>query len=317
MRGPDRGLALEGQRELLDVLLAHPGHEVQALDAVRADPGDHQHRGDAFGVPGAGGQRVRATAGPAGGEAARGVEVVEHGRDVVGDVGHRPAGGTVGVAVAGPRVRHQPQAAGVRGAGDRAERHDRARRAVVEDQRDAVVRPADLDVEAAPVGQLDARHVADRRDLRPLSNDPRRVDDGQTTPCPTIVLGVPVTDVLEQPTDTARATVEGWLQRFDEALTAGDAAAAAELFGEDSYWRDLIAFTWNIKTVEGRGGIAAMLDATLRARSAERLARRRGRGAGRGRRRDRGVDRVRDRGRAGAGASCGSGDGTRPRRGRC
>lgn len=72
-----------------------------------------------------------------------------------------------------------------------------------------------------------------------------------------------MTDVLDAPTDTARATAEGWLQRFDEALTAGDPAAVAQLFGADSYWRDLIAFTWNIKTSEGRDEIAAMLDATL------------------------------------------------------
>ena len=45
--------------------------------------------------------------------------------------------------------------------------------------------------------------------------------------------------------------VDQWLSRFDEALTQGDPAAASELFLDDSYWRDLVAFTWNIKTVEG------------------------------------------------------------------
>ena len=34
-------------------------------------------------------------------------------------------------------------------------------------------------------------------------------------------------------------------------------------FATDSFWRDLVAFTWNIKTVEGRDGIAAMLTARL------------------------------------------------------
>ena len=51
--------------------------------------------------------------------------------------------------------------------------------------------------------------------------------------------------------------------RFEEALAAGDSAAAAELFADDSYWRDLVAFTWNIKTVEGPAGVQDMLDATL------------------------------------------------------
>jgi putative flavoprotein involved in K+ transport len=61
------------------------------------------------------------------------------------------------------------------------------------------------------------------------------------------------------------AEVDKWLSRFDEALTAGDAAAAAELFLEDSFWRDLVAFTWNIKTVEGRPGIRDLLEHTLAA----------------------------------------------------
>jgi putative flavoprotein involved in K+ transport len=67
-------------------------------------------------------------------------------------------------------------------------------------------------------------------------------------------------------TDTAvspSAAVDQWLASFDEALTAGDPAAAAALFLEDSYWRDLVAFTWNIKTVEGRDGVEDMLTETL------------------------------------------------------
>ncbi len=52
-------------------------------------------------------------------------------------------------------------------------------------------------------------------------------------------------------------------QTFDEALVAGDTAAAADLFADDGYWRDLVAFTWNIKTVEGPAGVQDMLDATL------------------------------------------------------
>src|SRR5919202_6305230 len=68
-------------------------------------------------------------------------------------------------------------------------------------------------------------------------------------------------------TDTAAAPattqVETWLSRFDEALTAGAPAGAAELFAEDSFWRDLVSFTWNIKTVEGPAEISDMLEHTL------------------------------------------------------
>jgi putative flavoprotein involved in K+ transport len=59
------------------------------------------------------------------------------------------------------------------------------------------------------------------------------------------------------------AEVDQWLSSFDEALTRGDAAGAAELFGDESYWRDLVAFTWNLKTVEGREGVRDMLEHTL------------------------------------------------------
>jgi putative flavoprotein involved in K+ transport len=68
-----------------------------------------------------------------------------------------------------------------------------------------------------------------------------------------------MSDGTHTPTDRVRT----WLAEFDRALGAGDIAAATALFADDCYWRDLVAFTWNIKTMEGREAIAAMLDATL------------------------------------------------------
>jgi putative flavoprotein involved in K+ transport len=61
----------------------------------------------------------------------------------------------------------------------------------------------------------------------------------------------------------AAAVVSDWLGRFERALAGGDADAASELFGDDSFWRDLVAFTWNIKTLEGPAEIRAMLEAQL------------------------------------------------------
>ena len=101
----------------------------------------------------------------------------------------------------------------------------------------------------------------------------------------------------------AATEVDQWLERFGAALERGDAAGAAELFAQESYWRDLVAFTWNIKTVEGRAEIADMLEHTLGARAAARLAR--DRGAHDRRRRHRGVDRVRDRRGPRARGTCG------------
>ena len=55
--------------------------------------------------------------------------------------------------------------------------------------------------------------------------------------------------------------VAAWLTAFGAALQRGDSAAGAALFHDECYWRDLVAFTWNITTVEGRAGVAAMLAA--------------------------------------------------------
>jgi putative flavoprotein involved in K+ transport len=62
---------------------------------------------------------------------------------------------------------------------------------------------------------------------------------------------------------SAAARVDAWLSHFDQALSEGDTAEAAELFAIDGFWRDLVAFTWNIKTVEGREGVKEMLDHAL------------------------------------------------------
>lgn len=57
--------------------------------------------------------------------------------------------------------------------------------------------------------------------------------------------------------------ISTWLAQLGAALEAGDSAAAAGLFAADCYWRDFVSFTWNLKTMEGRDDIAAMLDGTL------------------------------------------------------
>jgi putative flavoprotein involved in K+ transport len=62
---------------------------------------------------------------------------------------------------------------------------------------------------------------------------------------------------------SATTEVEHWLERFDSALRAGDATAAADLFATESYWRDLVAFTWNIRTMEGPEAMADMLGDVL------------------------------------------------------
>jgi putative flavoprotein involved in K+ transport len=65
------------------------------------------------------------------------------------------------------------------------------------------------------------------------------------------------------PSTDAATTVRTWLSEFSDALASGDTTEAAALFTEDCFWRDLIAFTWNIRTFEGRGEITGMLEETL------------------------------------------------------
>jgi putative flavoprotein involved in K+ transport len=65
------------------------------------------------------------------------------------------------------------------------------------------------------------------------------------------------------PENNVNRPISRVLEALDAALQSGDTAAAVELFQPDCYWRDLVAFTWNIKTMEGREQIAAMLDSQL------------------------------------------------------
>ena len=68
----------------------------------------------------------------------------------------------------------------------------------------------------------------------------------------------------DEPTErTPAERVDRWLADFESALRARDIAAVTSMFATDCYWRDLVAFTWNLKTVEGREQLADMLTARL------------------------------------------------------
>ena len=61
----------------------------------------------------------------------------------------------------------------------------------------------------------------------------------------------------------AKGQLSRWLDRFALAAAAADRSALLALFAEDCYWRDLLAFTWNLHTAEGREGVGDLIDATL------------------------------------------------------
>src|SRR5687768_9409782 len=66
-------------------------------------------------------------------------------------------------------------------------------------------------------------------------------------------------DILGEPMKEA----QGWLDAFAAALSLRVLVAVSRLFRADCYWRDLVAFTWNIRTSEGPVEVQAMLAATL------------------------------------------------------
>jgi len=61
----------------------------------------------------------------------------------------------------------------------------------------------------------------------------------------------------------ATQMVDEVLAQLNAGLQQGDSAAVADLFLPECYWRDLVFFTWNLRTLESRQDIQAMLAAQL------------------------------------------------------
>jgi putative flavoprotein involved in K+ transport len=64
---------------------------------------------------------------------------------------------------------------------------------------------------------------------------------------------------------TVQDQVGETLDRFGGALERGDVEAATACFQDACFWRDLVTFTWNIRTMEGKAEIREMLEAQLSA----------------------------------------------------
>jgi cation diffusion facilitator CzcD-associated flavoprotein CzcO len=62
-------------------------------------------------------------------------------------------------------------------------------------------------------------------------------------------------------TEDLAALVENWLAQFERALADGDGAALQSLFHIDGHWRDILALTWDIRTVSGADAIVGALKA--------------------------------------------------------
>src|SRR5262245_3855033 len=62
-------------------------------------------------------------------------------------------------------------------------------------------------------------------------------------------------------TESIEADTQAWLAQFERALGASDEANLASLFNADAYWRDAVAFTWDIRTFHGADAIVRELKA--------------------------------------------------------
>ena len=65
-------------------------------------------------------------------------------------------------------------------------------------------------------------------------------------------------------TDDISVAADTWLAQFEEALTRSDDGLLKTLFCQDSYWRDVLALSWNIQTINGADGILSELKALAR-----------------------------------------------------
>src|ERR1700743_979639 len=71
-------------------------------------------------------------------------------------------------------------------------------------------------------------------------------------------------------TEDISVAAEGWLAQFETPLAAPGESALSQLFHPDSFWRDVLALSWNLQTLNGAEAILAELPDLAR-RSAPRL----------------------------------------------
>jgi len=68
---------------------------------------------------------------------------------------------------------------------------------------------------------------------------------------------------VETPLHTPTAQLAAWVENLGERLAQRDMDGALELFAEECHWRDLLLFSWNLVTLEGKTAIRDMLETRL------------------------------------------------------
>jgi cation diffusion facilitator CzcD-associated flavoprotein CzcO len=62
-------------------------------------------------------------------------------------------------------------------------------------------------------------------------------------------------------TDDISVAAESWLAQFESALANSDQVLLKTLFHPESYWRDVLALSWNLQTINGADAILRELEA--------------------------------------------------------
>lgn len=75
---------------------------------------------------------------------------------------------------------------------------------------------------------------------------------------------------IETPLQSPTAQLAAWVERLGERLAQRDVDGTLELFAEECHWRDLLLFSWNLVTLEGKPAIRDMLETRLEQTRPER-----------------------------------------------
>ena len=68
---------------------------------------------------------------------------------------------------------------------------------------------------------------------------------------------------VETPLHTPTAQLAAWVENLGERLAQRDVDGVLELFADECHWRDLLLFSWNLVTLEGKPAIRDMLETRL------------------------------------------------------
>jgi putative flavoprotein involved in K+ transport len=68
---------------------------------------------------------------------------------------------------------------------------------------------------------------------------------------------------IDAPLQTPTAQLAAWIETLGQRLAQRDVEATLELFADECYWRDLLLFSWNLVTLEGKPAIRDLLETRL------------------------------------------------------